>query len=900
MFGLNILSSGTAKQADPLSAVHPHLVEAGRVSKGHVLRDLHSRATGLTIEEAQKRLALYGPNEVAHDKPPHWFIQLLHAFVNPFNGVIATLMGVSFVVDVILADPKQGPDYKTVIVLTIMILLSTLLRFVTEFRSVNAAQALKRLVHTTATVIRRTDDQAEPERIEVPMREVVPGDVVAISAGDMIPADIRLLTSKDLFVSQSVLTGESVPVEKFDAPHDSEEHVADRNIVDTPNICLMGTNVVSGAATGVAVITGANTYFGQFAKTLARRPSETSFDRGVKSVSYLLIKFMVVMVPIVMLINGFTKHDWLEALLFGIAVAVGLTPEMLPMIVSANLAKGAVQMARKNCIVKRINAIQNFGAMDVLCTDKTGTLTQDKIVLEEYVDLQGDPHPDVLRFAYLNSLHQTGLKNLLDRAILEHGEIHMELSPADHYAKVDEIPFDFERRRMTVVLEKDRQTHLLICKGAVEEILALCAFEDVDDNFLDDEYRPLSPKWRAEALKLATEMNERGLRVVAVAYREMPAANKAYSVADEKDMVLIGFVGFLDPPKPDAEEALRALKAHGVSVKVLTGDNEIISRNVCRQVGMEVGRIVLGEEVDDLDDDELGELAEVTTVFAKLSPIQKSRIIRTLQHRGHTVGYLGDGINDAAALKNADVGISVDSAADIARESSDIIMLRKDLMVLEQGVIEGRNTFGNIMKYIKMTASSNFGNVVSVLVASAFLPFLPMLAIQLLVQNTLYDFSQAAIPMDRVDPEFLAQPRKWRANDIGRFMVFMGPVSSVFDIATYCLMWFVFQANNIGAQALFHSGWFVEGLCSQTLIVHMIRTQKIPFVQSRAAWPVTLATASVIGAGIVIPFTHFGEVIGLVPLPWSYFPWLVGILLAYCTLAQVVKTWYIRKFGMWL
>lgn len=896
MFGLNVLPGAGSRKATP-PAVDP-VMEAASASKSRVLRGLQSHATGLTFQEAADRLAAHGPNEVVHDKPPRWYVQLLRAFVNPFNGVIATLMGVSFVVDVVLADPKEGPDFKTVIVLTIMILLSTLLRFATEFRSAKAAEALKALVHTTATVIRRADENAEPARIEIPMKQVVPGDVVAIAAGDMIPADIRLLTSKDLFVSQSALTGESLPVEKFDTAPTKDG--APKSLVEATNVCLMGTNVVSGAATGVVVVTGSDTFFGQIAETLTARPTETSFDRGVKSVSYLLIKFMLVMVPVVFVINGLTKHDWMEALLFGIAVAVGLTPEMLPMIVSANLAKGAVRMARKKCVVKRINSIQNFGAMDVLCTDKTGTLTQDKIVLEEYVDLQGGHHADVLRFAYLNSLHQTGLKNLLDRAILDHGEINMELSPADHYVKVDEIPFDFQRRRMTVVLEKDRQTHLMICKGAVEEMLSICAFEDVDDNFLDDKFMPLTSEGREQAVRLATEMNERGLRVVAVAYRELPAKDKAYGVQDEKDMVLIGFVGFLDPPKPDAADALKALNDHGVAVKVLTGDNEIVSRNVCRQVGMDPGRIVLGDEVDDIDDAALGELARQTQVFAKLSPLQKERIIRVLQANGHTIGYLGDGINDAAALKTADVGISVDSAADVARESSDIIMLEKDLMILEQGVIEGRNTFGNIMKYIKMTASSNFGNVFSVLVASAFLPFLPMLAIQLLVQNTLYDFSQTAIPFDRVDPEFLAEPRKWRADDIGRFMLFIGPISSIFDIATFCLMWYVFEANNIGAQALFHSGWFVEGLCSQTLIVHMIRTQKIPFIQSRAAWPVILTTACVIGAGMTIPFTHLGGVIGLVPLPWSYFPWLFAILLCYCMLTQTVKTWYIRKFGTWL
>lgn len=885
--------------------VSDRLLGASNASIEGALALLDSATAGLETAEAALRLENYGENQVAHDKAPHWLSQLWRAFANPFISVLVTLMVVSFITDVMMAKPGDQ-DFKTIIVLSIMISVSTLLRFLTEFHSTKTAEALKALVHTTATVIRRTSKAPDGERMEIPMSQVVPGDVVCLGAGDMIPADVRLLTSKDLFVSQSVLTGESIPVEKFDTLANVSEKSADgksakaTRVLDAQNICFMGTNVVSGAATALVVVTGAHTYFGSMAKSVLGYRSETSFDKGVKSVSYLLIKFMLVMVPIVFLINGFMKHDWMDAFLFGIAVAVGLTPEMLPMIVSANLAKGAVVMAKNKCVVKRINSIQNFGAMDVLCTDKTGTLTRDKIVLEQYVDTRGQKHPDVLRFAYLNSYHQTGLKNLLDRAVLEHLEMHAELGPTEHYEKVDEIPFDFNRRRMTVVLEKDRSTHLLICKGAVEEMLSICSYVDTDDNFLDDKYTKLTSRTRQQALDLSRRMNEDGLRVVAVAYREMPAIGKVYSVEDESEMVLIGFIGFLDPPKESAGPAIESLRDHGVSVKVITGDNDVIARNVCRQVGMDVGHIALGSDLDGMTDEALGELADRTSVFAKVSPLQKSRIIRALRDRGHTVGYLGDGINDAAALRDADVGISVDTAADIAKESSDIIMLEKDLRVLELGVIEGRNTFGNIIKYIKMTASSNFGNVFSVLVASAFLPFLPMMAIMLLVQNTLYDFSQTTIPMDRVDPEYLRKPRKWRAEDIGRFMIFIGPISSIFDITTFLLLWYVFKANSPANQALFQSGWFIEGLLSQTLIVHMIRTKKIPFLQSRATWPVMLTTVTIMAIGIAIPFTHFGASIGLVPLPWTYFPWLLVTLFAYCLLTQMVKTWYIKRFQAWL
>jgi Mg2+-importing ATPase len=709
----------------------------------------------------------------------------------------------------------------------------------------------------------------------------------------MVPADVRVLTAKDLFVSQSALTGESLPVEKWPVAPDGAA-AAKATLPELATICFMGTSVVSGTATAVVVAIGGRTYFGSMAKSIVGRRQLTSFDKGVNSVSWLLIRFMLVMVPVVFLINGFTKHDWLGAFLFGVAVAVGLTPEMLPMIVTANLAKGAVAMARRKTIVKRLNAIQNFGAMDILCTDKTGTLTQDRIVLERHLNLVGEDDEEVLGYAFLNSYHQTGLKNLLDVAVLEHVELREQMHVESDYRKVDEIPFDFTRRRMSVVVSHGQDAHLLICKGAVEEILPLCPSARDEGRVL-----PISDEARRNAVELLAEMNEDGLRAVAVAYREFPAADRAYTVADEAELVLAGFIGFLDPPKETAAPALAALRDHGVRVKVITGDNEIVSRKVCHDVGLDPGDILTGTALDGMDDAALTAVAESVTVFAKINPLQKVRIVAALRRAGHTVGFLGDGINDAGALREADVGISVDSAADIARESADIILLEKSLMVLEEGVIEGRQVFGNIIKYIKMTASSNFGNVFSVLVASAFLPFLPMLPIQLLTVNLLYDFSQAAIPFDHMDADYVRMPRKWRADDIGRFMLIIGPTSSVFDITTFLVMWFFFGAR-VGHETLFRSGWFVESLLSQTLIVHLIRTAKVPFIQSRASWPVLLTTAAIVVVGLALPFSFLGDKLGIAPLPPAYFGWLAVTMLLYGALVHAVKRRYMRRFGTWL
>ena len=864
-----------------------------------VLHILGSHPLGLTETEVERRLEKHGPNEVAHERPLIWPVLLLRNFKNPFVGVLAVLGLVSYITD----------DTKGTILVSVMVALSVLMRFLQEFRSSRAAQALRAMVGTTATVTRRPlaeSSDGSPEgasrKREVRFSELVPGDLIHLSAGDMIPADVRLLSSKDLFVSQAALTGEAMPLEKYDTlGHVAEKSAGstgpvDGSPLDRANLGFMGTNVVSGSATAIVITTGARTYFGSLARSVIGHRALTSFDRGVNSVTWILIRFMLVMVPVVFLLNGILKGSWTEALLFAIAVAVGLTPEMLPMVVTANLARGAVAMARHQVIVKRLNAIQNLGAMDILCTDKTGTLTEDRIVLERHLDIRGRDDVRVLEHAYLNSYYQTGLKNLLDRAILEHVELEHELHLGHDYRKVDEIPFDFVRRRMSVIVEHEPQAHRLICKGAVEELLEICTQAEEGGTVL-----PLSDELRKQVLTLAQSLNENGLRVLAVAYKTIPRAVSAtYAVDDEHNLVLIGLMAFLDPPKATAAEAVAALHAHGVAVKILTGDNEIVTRQICHLVGLPVDRVVLGPEVDGLPVDVLADVVEQATVLAKLTPLQKARIVRLLQARGHTVGYLGDGINDAPALRDADVGISVDGATDIARESADIILLEKSLLVLEAGVLKGREVYGNIVKYIKMTASSNFGNVFSVLIASAFLPFLPMLPLQLLVQNLLYDLSQLALPWDRMDREFLEQPRKWEPSGIARFMVCIGPISSVFDVATFALLWFVFHANAPAHQGLFQSGWFLEGLLSQTLIVHMIRTQKIPFIQSRATGPVVLSTAAIIAVGIGLPFSHAGAAIGMVPLPWAYFPWLAAILLAYCGLTQLVKGWYIRHFGAWL
>jgi Mg2+-importing ATPase len=845
-----------------------------------LLESLNTSIHGLNEDAIGERLDRDGINQVSHEKPPHWSLQLLRAFKNPFIVVLVALAIVQLFTD----DDRTGP-----LIIGVMVTISVLLSFSQEFRSQRASENLKAMVRNTATATRQAED-GHSERIEVPVEELVVGDIVHLGAGDMVPADLRLLTAKDLFISQAILTGESLPVEKTAVLAQAQAEAG--NPLDLPSVCFMGTNVVSGTATAVVVATGERTYLGSLARTLSGQRVQTSFDRGISSVSWLLIRFMAVMVPIVFLINGLDKHDWVQAFLFAMSVAVGLTPEMLPLIVAANLSKGAIAMSRRKVVVKRLNAIQNFGAMDVLCTDKTGTLTLDKIVLEQHIDLAGDESDEALEYGYLNSRFQTGLKNLMDKAVLT----HRDLEPvAARYRIVDEIPFDFQRRRMSVVVAKGDGEHLLVCKGAVEEMLAICSHARIGDEEFE-----LTDERRREIRAMTRELNEDGLRVLVVAISSQAAHDKPYGVADEAGLTAVGCLAFLDPPKDSAATAIKALNHHGVAVKVITGDNEAVTRKICSEVGLDVQHSALGRDIELLDDDALDAMVERTTVFAKMSPIQKARVVKSLQRKGHTVGFLGDGINDAPALREADVGISVDTATDIAKESADIILLEKNLMVLEEGVIEGRVTFGNIMKYIKMTASSNFGNVFSVLVASAFLPFLPMLPLQILVQNLLYDLSQLSIPFDRMDDEYLRKPRKWDAGDIGRFMVWIGPVSSIFDITTFLLMWHYFGANSSAHQALFQSGWFIEGLLSQTLIVHMIRTRKIPFLQSVASAPVLALTGIIIAVGMYIPFSMLGAKIGMMPVPTAYFGWLALTLLCYCVLTQVVKRIYIRRYHRWL
>ncbi|CAI0957643.1 magnesium-translocating P-type ATPase [Serratia proteamaculans] len=880
------------------------IAQEAKNSVDQTLANLKCNRNGLTQDDAVERLEQFGVNQVAHEKAPHALVQLIAAFNNPFIFVLMVLAAISFFTDYWLpAQRGEETELTGVIIILVMVSLSGLLRFWQEYRTNKAAETLKSMVRTTATVLRRSSYSAQPLTLEVPIRELVPGDIIKLSAGDMIPADVRLLASRDLFISQAILTGEAIPIEKYDAmgnvsQKSSEDEVSSEHaLLELSNICLMGTNVASGTATAVVVATGGRTYFGSLAKSIVGSRSQTAFDRGVNSVSWLLIRFMLVMVPIVLLINGFTKGDWSEAALFALAVAVGLTPEMLPMIVSSNLAKGAIAMSRRKVVVKRLNAIQNFGAMDVLCTDKTGTLTQDRIILEHHLDVSGVRDNEVLHLAWLNSFHQSGMKNLMDQAVIRFGRGKPGIEALGRFSKVDELPFDFVRRRLSIVVADENNQQRLICKGAVEEMLEIATHVREGQQIV-----PLDPARREALQALAGQYNEDGFRVLVLATRELGEQKNALplSVADERDMVIQGVLTFLDPPKESAQEAIAALQENGVAVKVLTGDNPVITCKICRDVGLEPGEPLSGPQIAEMDDVTLAREVEQRTVFTKLTPLQKSRVLKMLQANGHTVGFLGDGINDAPALRDADVGISVDTGTDIAKESADIILLEKNLMVLEEGVIKGRETFGNIIKYLNMTASSNFGNVFSVLVASAFIPFLPMLAIHLLIQNLMYDISQLSLPWDKMDKEFLRKPRKWDAKNIGRFMLWIGPTSSIFDITTYALMWFVFAANSVEHQALFQSGWFIEGLLSQTLVVHMLRTQKIPFIQSTAALPVLLTTILVMALGIYLPFSPLGALVGLQPLPWEYFPWLAGTLVSYCVVAQLMKRFYIRRFGEWL
>ncbi len=851
------------------------LADVALLPTDQALERLRSRAQGLEAAEAESRLAELGPNEIGREK--HGFLkELLDRFKNPLALQLMVIAVGSFAMG----------DLRAASVVAVMLVLSVVLGWVQEAQSGKAVEKLLAMVKATCTVVRSGKEQ------DLPPRELVPGDVVVLAAGSIVPADLRVLSAKDFFVSQSALTGESMPVEKFPAPCDP----AGKSVMELLNACFQGSNVLSGTARGAVVTTGSRTCFGQISQKLGAARVLTSFDKGVNRFVWLMIRFMVVMVAIVFLGIGLTKGHWGEAFLFALAVAVGLTPEMLPMIVTVNLSKGALSMSRKKVIVKRLNSIQNLGAMDILCTDKTGTLTQDRVVLERHVDVTNRPSEDVLRYAYMNSHYQTGLRNLLDRAILEHTDLDVERS----CPKVDEIPFDFQRRRMSVVIDYEEQ-HVLICKGAVEEIFRACSRYQVDE-----EVHPLLDVLKQDLLDEYESLSADGFRVVALAYREFPRTKTVFAAADESDLILLGYVAFFDPPKDSAAAALEGLRSAGVKAKILTGDNALVTRKVCKDVGLAIEGVVTGDQLVGLSAEELTRVAEEATVFAKLSPSQKEEIIHALQRGGHVVGFMGDGINDAPAMKAADVGISVDSAVDVAKESADIILLEKSLLVLEEGIREGRRVFGNIIKYVKMAASSNYGNMFSVVGGALFLPFLPMLPLQVLVNNLLYDFSQLGIPLDTVDPEYEEKPRRWNIDSIRRFMLWIGPMSSIFDYTTFFLMLYVFHCSRFagadgGAKthyaALFHTGWFVESLMTQILIVHVIRTNRIPFIQSTASPMLLATTAAVMAAGVWLPYSPIAHVLSLVPLPGSYWMWLGATLLAYCVLTHGMKTWFIRRFG---
>lgn len=877
---------------------------------------LNTTLCGLEPGKVEENRSEYGSNKVTREKKKTLPQRLAGAFINPFTAILFCLALVSSFTDMIFPHfslfgcvPKDF-DCLTVVIILTMVFLSGTLRFVQESRSGNAAEKLLAMITTTCTVTRKGQEMAE-----IPLDEVVVGDIVHLSAGDMLPADVRILDAKDLFVSQASLTGESEPIEKIPMVNETRDA-----ITDYTNIAFMGSNVLSGSASAVVVTVGDHTLFGSMASEVAHEAVETSFSKGVNAVSWVLIRFMLVMVPLVFVANGITKGDWLSAFLFGISIAVGLTPEMLPMIVTTCLAKGAVSMSKKQTIVKNLNSIQNFGAIDILCTDKTGTLTQDKVVLEYHLNVNGEDDLRVLRHAYLNSYFQTGYKNLMDVAIIQKTEEEEADDPqlvdlSEHYVKVDEIPFDFARRRLTTVVQNRDGKTQMVTKGAVEEMLSICSFAECDGKV-----RPMTKELKSRILATVDDLNEKGFRVLAIAQKSNPSPAGAFGVTDECDMVLMGYLAFLDPPKESTADAIKALKAHGVTTKILTGDNDKVTRTICKQVGLKVRNMLLGSDLENMSDQELAKAAETTDVFAKLTPGQKARVVSVFRENGHTVGFMGDGINDASAMKSADIGISVDTAVDVAKESADIVLLEKDLMVLEEGIIEGRKTYANMIKYIKMTASSNFGNMFSVLAASALLPFLPMESLQLIFLNLIYDLSCTAIPWDNVDEEFISVPRKWDASSVGSFMMWIGPTSSVFDWMTYIFMYFVFcplfvsrgvlyndLASHFAAAdlvrmqtayvAMFQTGWFIESMWSQTLVIHMIRTPKLPFIQSHASAPLTLMTFTGIGVLTIIPFTTFGRMLGFVALPTAYFAYLIPCILLYMVLATSLKKAYVRHYG---
>ena len=851
------------------------------IGEAEIFARLGSVSGGLTSEQAAAKLSEFGSNTVAAGRHRSIFVDLLSRCRNPLVIQLLIITAVFY----LTGDPF------TACIVGGMVFLSVFLSYFQESRSSRAVEKLQKMVKTTVSVLR------DGKETEVLLEDIVPGDVVVLAAGSLIPADLRVLTAKDFFVSQSALTGESMPVEKS---ADSNQP-AGRAPFDFTNACFMGSNVLSGSARAVVLMTGGSTYFGSLAEKMLSKRDPTSFDSGVRGFTWLMIRFMVIMVTTVFLIIGLRDHDWVEALLAALSCAVGLTPEMLPMIMTVCLSKGALMMSRKKVIVKHLHAIQNFGAMDVLCTDKTGTLTQDHVVLERYVDVTNRISEDVLRYAYMNSFYQTGLRNLLDRAILAHTDLDVERN----CRKVDEIPFDFKRRRMSVVIDYEDR-HVLICKGAVEEVSGACVNYQVDEDI-----NPLIQLIRDDLMDEYRTLSAQGYRVLAISYREFDRSKTVFSVADESELILLGYIAFFDPPKDTSARAIEALGKSGVAVKILTGDNELVTRKVCNDVGMVITKIVTGPQLAALDEGAFGKEVSEANVLARLTPDQKERVIKTLRGQGHVVGFMGDGINDVLAMKAADVGISVDTAVDVAKESADLILLEKSLLVLEDGIVEGRKVFGNIVKYIKMGASSNFGNMFSYIGFGFVLPagLLAMTPLQFLLNNLLYDFSQVGIPLDNVDQEYLDKPRRWNIRSIQNFMVFIGPVSSIFDYATWFLMLYVFgcaafghagtsDADKTHLEEIFHSAWFVESIFTQTLIVHIIRTRHIPFIQSRASATMLATTIAIMAIGTWLPFSPFAHRIGLTPLPAAFFLWLALFAVTYCVLTHIVKTWFYNRFGM--
>ena len=883
----------TAKERLELAMMQP---------TAELLTQVGSSPRGLSPEQVEANRETYGENVITKANQATLWQKIYESIINPFTVILLIIALVSLVTNVILAEPGEQ-DPTTPIIIIILVIVSGAIRFFQELKSDQAASNLSSLIVNTATVIR------DGQESEVPIDELVVGDLVKLSAGDMLPADVLLLESRDFFVQQSSLTGESDSVEKkaYPLPGDSQ---ANKSPLEAEQLVFMGSNVVSGSAIALVLVTGNHTLIGRIEKTLNTYDEPTSFEKEMNSISWLLIRLMLVLVPVVFVINGLTDSDWLEAGVFALSVAVGLTPEMLPMIITASLAKGSVIMAKEKVVIKKLNAIQDLGAIDILCTDKTGTLTQDEIILEYPLDIHAQLDLGVLKVAYLNSYFQTGLKNLLDRAIIGRTEKeafeHEDLRDlANRYKKIDELPFDFERRRMSVIVQEGNQVRM-VTKGALEEMMSI-------SNYVQDEGQiiALTDEIRADVLQAVSDLNDQGLRVLGVCYKNYDNPDHAFTVEDESDMILMGYLAFLDPPKPSAAPAIQALREHGVETKILTGDNEKVARTVCEKVGLDVNHILLGTEIDTMTDEVLGELVEDITIFAKLSPDQKARIIRLLKAKGHKVGYMGDGINDAPSLRVSDVGISVDTAVDIAKEVADVILLDKDLLVLEKGLIEGRKVYANMTKYIKMTVSSNFGNIFSLLFASVFLPFLPMAPVHLIVLNLVYDLSCIALPFDNVDPEFLKEPRAWSAKSITRFMAWMGPTSSLFDIITFMVMFFLIGPMITGTSyfesvnpayflMVFQTGWFIQSMWSQTMVIYMLRSPKLPFVQSLPAFSLVVTSLFAVFAVTILPYTPLAGALKLAPLNAPYFVALLLIIIAYMALVTVVKSAYIKRYNEWL